>query len=224
MSDAVTSTEQGTTTLSRAPTFPPGRLGLLTILSAASGAVPLPFVPAQMLSNVRGAIVYDVARQHGLSLSKDARRALSVADSTNPRRARLISIATWAASRLLRRVGPLWALSPAAAAIETFTLGHLLDRYLEEARTDHGIRIEADEAKRIRRIIERSLVQTLAPDIVVTRENRADNPPGEDQRDDLTRLLDWALLSAASSPAYLLRRLDAAFDRVIRETKNASEG
>lgn len=224
MNDAVTSTDQGTTTLSRAPTFPPGRLGLLTILGAASGAVPLPFIPARMLSNVRGAIVYDVARQHGLSLSNDARHVLAVADSTDPRRARLIGLATWAASRLLRRIGPLWVLSPAMAAVETFALGHLLDRYLEEARTGHGIRIEADEAQRIRRIIDRTLVQTLAPDIVVTRDSRADNPPGEDQRDDATRLVDWALLSAASSPAYLLRRLDAAFDRVVREAENAADG
>lgn len=218
MNDAVTSMGRGT--LTRAPTFPPGRLGLLTLMGAASGAVPLPFLPDRLISNIRGAVVHDVARQHGLNLSNDARRVLSVANCANPRRARLIGLATWAASRLLRRFSPLWVLSPAASAIETFALGHLLDRYLEEVRSLRGIRIEADEAQRICRIIEKSLAQTLAPDVVVPTDSRADNPPGEDQRDDVTRLLDWALLSTASTPAYLLRRLDAAFDRVIRDADN----
>jgi len=176
-----------------------------------------------MVSHVRGAIAHDVARQHGLGLTSDARRILSTASSADPRRARLIGLATWLTSRVLRRVGPLWALSPAAAAIETFALGHLLDRFLEEARSHHGIRIEADEALRIRRIIDKALVLTLTPDIVVPKASRADNPPGEDQRDDMTKLTDWALLSTASSPAYLLRRLDAAFDRAIREAENASQ-
>jgi phosphate/sulfate permease len=174
-----------------------------------------------MVANVRGAIAYDVARTHGLSLSKDARRILSMTDSQNPRRARILSLATWAASRVLRRIGPLWVLSPTVSAIETFALGHLLDRYLEEARTHHSIRIEAEEALRIRRIIEKSLIQTLSPDTVVPTEGRSGNPPGEDQRDDVTRLVDWALLSTASFPSYVLRRLDAAFDRVLRDLQNS---
>lgn len=223
MNDSVTSTERGTASLSRAPTFPPGRLGLLTLMGAASGAVPIPFIPSRMVTNLRGAIVYDVARQHGLSLTNDARRVLSMADSNNPRRARIKGLASWAAGRVLRRIGPLWVLSPAVSAIETFALGHLLDRYLEEARTHHSIRIETDEALRIRRIIERSLLQTLSPDVVVAGEGRPDHPPGEDQRDDVTRLVDWALLSTASLPSYLLRRLDAAFDRVLRDLENTEE-
>lgn len=223
MNESVTSTAKETSSLSRAPTFPPGRLGLLTLIGAASGAVPIPFLPGRMVTNVRGALAYDVARQHGLSLSRDARRVLSTADSSDPRRARLIGLATWAAGRLLRRVGPLWVLSPAAAAIETFALGHLLDRYLEEARTHHGIRIETEEALRIRKIIEQSLMQTLSPHVVVPDESRSDNPPGEDQRDDATKLVDWALLSTASAPSYLLRRLDASFDAVVRNLKNTEE-
>lgn len=220
MNDAVAHSGNGHA-LSRAPTFPPGRLGLLTLVGAASGAVPVPFLPSRMVRNVRGAIAYDVARQHGLSLSKDARRILSSADSQNPRRARILGLATWAASRLLRRVGPLWVLSSTASAIETFALGHILDRYLEEARTHHSIRIEAEEALKIRRIIERSLAQTLSPDTVVPPESRPDNPPGEDPRDEVTRLLDWALLSTASFPSYVLRRLDASFERVLRDLENS---
>jgi hypothetical protein len=219
MHDDVT-TSAADRALSRSPTFPPGRLGLLTVLGAASGSFPLPFVPGRLVANVRGAIAFDVARQHGLNLTKDARRILSMADSADPKRARLIGLASWALRRVLRRVGPLWVLGPGISAIETFALGHLLNRYLEEARVHGSIRIESDEALRIRRIIDQSLLMTLSPDIVVPHEQRPDYPPGDDQRDDLTRILDWTLLSTASFPSYLLRRLDASFERVLRDRKN----
>lgn len=216
MSDVTTPTRGS---LTRNPTFPPGRLSVLTMVGAASGAVPIPFIPGRMLTNVRGAIAYDVARRHGLSLTTDARRVLAAADSSDPRRAKLIGLASWAAGRILRRFGPLWIVSPAASAIETFALGHLLDRYLEEARTHHSVRIEADEALRIRRIIDKSLLQALSPQISVPQEDRPDNPPGEDQRDELTKLVDWTLLSAASLPSYLLRRLDSAFERILADVR-----
>ncbi|OQB15479.1 MAG: hypothetical protein BWY17_02090 [Deltaproteobacteria bacterium ADurb.Bin207] len=206
--------------LSRSPTFPPGRLTLLTALGAASGSLPLPVLPGRLVTNIRGAIAFDVARQHGLSLTAEARRALARASSVDPTRAQLIGIVSWTARRLLRRVSPLWVLAPALSAIETFALGHLMNRYLEEARTHRGIRIETDEARHIRRIVEQSLLKTLSPEIVVSQEPRADYPHG-DERDDLTRLIDWTLLTTASFPSYLLRRLDASFEAVIRESKNA---
>ncbi|MCC6555401.1 MAG: hypothetical protein IT372_20765, partial [Polyangiaceae bacterium] len=38
----------------------------------------------------------------------------------------------------------------------------------------------------------------------------------EDLRDELTRWIDSLLLTGAALPEYLVRRLDAAFDEVVR--------
>ena len=42
-------------------------------------------------------------------------------------------------------------------------------------------------------------------------------PGVEDLRDEFTRWIDAALLTAAGLPGYLERRLDAAFDAVVAE-------
>ena len=39
-----------------------------------------------------------------------------------------------------------------------------------------------------------------------------------DLRDELTRWIDAALLTSASVPSYVERRLEAAFDEIVRET------
>ncbi|PIE06205.1 MAG: hypothetical protein CSA75_00760 [Sorangium cellulosum] len=197
---------------------------MLSIMGAATNAIPFPFIPSKMVSNVRGAIAYEVARSHGLTITNNARRVLSIAHSTHSRKAQLVGLASWAARRIFRKTGPFWMLSPAAAALETFALGHLLNRYFEEARKNHSVRVECDEALRIRRIIDITLQQTLSPDLVVPKGYRPDNPPGEDPREDITKLLDWALLSTASLPFYLLRRLDASFERVVADLKHEDEG
>jgi len=195
---------------------------MLTTLGALSSAFPLPWVPSRLVTSVRGAIVFDVARQHGLSLTADARQVLSSADSSDPQRSKYIGFASWAVGRLLRYAGPLRLLNPCVSAIETFAMGHLLDRYFEEARIRSSVRIEADEALHIRNLISRSLRMTLAMDLVVPKESRPDQPPGDEQRDDTTRMMDWALLSTASFPSFLLRRLDASFDRVVLDLKNSA--
>jgi len=111
----------------------------------------------------------------------------------------------------------MWVLAPAVSAFETYALGHLLDRYLEEVRTGGPVCVQAEEAQRIRMIVDRTLLKCLMPDVVVPSDSPPDNPPGDDARDDVTRLVDWTLLSSAAMPSYLLRRLDAAFDQVIRD-------
>ena len=204
----------------RSATSPTGRLGLLTAFGAVSGTIPLSVVPGQMLKNVRGAIAFDVARHHGLTLTKDARQILSSADSADLTRAQYIGIATWAVGRIVKRAGPLRMLRPTICAVEIFALGHLFSRYLEEARIRRSVRIEADEALHIRRTIDRSLRMSFAVDLILPKEHQPDFPPDDDQRNSFTRLIDWALLSTASLPSYFLRRLDASFDRVVCEKPN----
>ena len=217
MRDDVSPQSVSSASITRSPSSRPGRLSVLSFLGAATGAVPLPFLPSRMVTRVRGAIVYDVTRRHGLSVTNDARHTLAAANSPDPRRARIVGLANWLAGRLLRRLGPMWVLSPAVSAIETYALGHLLDRYLEEVRTGGPIRIQSEEAQRIRVLIDRTLLKCLMPNVVVATDPSPDNPPGEDERDDVTRLVDWTLLSSAAAPSYLLRRLDAAFDEIIRD-------
>lgn len=192
-------------------------------MGGASGVVPLPFVPARMQFRIRGAIIHDVSQRHGLVVTPEARRILAEPDSTDPQRARIRSVANYVASRVLRRLGPVWVLTPALAAMETYALGHLLDRYLDGARARTSVRINASEAHVIRRMLDRSLVRALSPSLPVSNEDRADSLPAEDLREDFTRLADGALLFTASIPAWLLRRLEAAFDAIVAETPDLAE-
>lgn len=212
-----------TTALSRPETFPPGRLGALALMGAATGGVPLPFVPAKMLATVRGAVVHDVVSRNGLGITRDARKVLADLDATAPHKAKLLGLAEFVTGRVLARLGPARLLSPALSALETYALGHLLDRYLNHVRVANTVRIQVTEAYRVRTMIDRAIIRVIAPDLQVAAEQRADGAPKDDQREDLTRVLDGLLLGAASLPGYIVRRLDAAFDAVVAETPDAGE-
>ncbi len=211
-------TPRDATPLVRTQSLPPGRLGVLSMMGAASGIVPLPVVPTRVQYRIRGAIVHDVAERHCLVLTPEARRILAEPGSPDPQRAQIRGLATFVANLMLRRFGPGWVLAPALAGIETYALGHLFDRYLERARIQNSVRINADEAQVVRLLIDRSLLRIISPDLPVRRENSADDPPGEDLREAFTRLADGILLFSASVPAWLLRRLESAFDAVLLET------
>jgi len=59
------------------PQFGSGRLGTYTMMGAASGVVPLPWIPDAIVRRVRGALIHDLTSRHGLSLTPDARSALT---------------------------------------------------------------------------------------------------------------------------------------------------
>jgi hypothetical protein len=187
-----------------------------------SGIIPLPFVPSRVLTNVRGAVVHDVARRHNLYLTNDARQILAAADSPDPRRARFIGLAAFVTRRLLRRLGPLWFFTPTFTALETFALGHLFGRYLEHARKQATVRVQADEARYVRARIDRALLRTLSPDVHARRDLPPDVATEHDDRDDIARIIDWALLSSASFPAYIIRRMEMAFDAGADESREES--
>jgi hypothetical protein len=123
----------------------------------------------------------------------------------------------FAVSRVIGRFGPLSAIPPVRSALGTFVLGHLLQRYLETARTARAVRIDVDEARRVRRAIDQALVYALTTDAGASRED----PPraGEDLRDQTTQIVDGVLISVASLPGWLVRRLDAAFDDVVSSVR-----
>jgi hypothetical protein len=194
---------------------PSGRLAVLTGLSLAASALPLPVVPDRILERIRGAIAQDVSARHGLSLTTDARRILAEPGSDSPARALIGGVVGMLAKTFVKRLSPLSALVTASAALEVYALGHLLDRYLRDHRATGAVRIHDDEARKLRRLIDaaflRAFSPTLKPDPVPLL------PSVEDLRDDFTRWIDTMLLVGSSAPSYLERRLDAALDALVAE-------
>jgi uncharacterized protein (DUF697 family) len=190
-----------------------GRLGTYTVLGAASGVVPLPWVPDAMVRRVRGALVHDLTSRSGLSLTPEARTVLVEPNGTEGPRGFFSQGVTFALTRVLGRVGPLALLPPVRSAIGTFVLGHLLQRYIDMARTERSLRIDVEEARRVRRAIDQALLYALTTEPARSRENAPFAP--EDLRDHTTQVVDGVLVSVASLPGWLTRRLEAAFDEVL---------
>jgi hypothetical protein len=194
----------------------------LTIASIASGALPIPVVPARVQRRIRGAIVHDIASRAGLSLTVDAREVL--ADPTPPDGSAVLRGALGLLlKQLSRRVGLLAALAPAQAGIEVFALGLLFERYVRQVRRGPSVRIHATEARAIRDLIGRAVVRTLSWSLTPSERNSAATAP-EDFRDEWTRLIDSTLLGGADVPGYLVRRLEGAFDVIVTEHPELVDG
>jgi uncharacterized protein (DUF697 family) len=193
--------------------FGGGRLGTYTILGAASGTLPLPWVPSAIVRRVRGALVYDLASRHGLSLTPEARSLLIEAGGDDGWRGVLSQGVAFATTKVLGRLGPLAIIPPVRSALGTFVLGHLFARYLEIARASRSVSINAAEAQRIRRAIDQALIRVLTTE---ARPLRQDSPfAAADTRDAITQIVDGILISVAGVPSWLVRRLEAAFDEVL---------
>ncbi len=198
-----------------------GRLGTYTVLGAATGVVPLPWIPDAMVRRVRGALVHDITARHRLSLTPEARDIL-IAPSGSEERKGFVAKGMrfgikFAVGRVLGRLGPLALISPVRTALGTFVLGHLLQRYLDDLRQTRSVRIDVEEARRVRRAIDQALIYALTTE---GRSAREDPPiPIEDLRDPTTQVVDGFLISIASAPGWLTRRLDAAFDETLSSVR-----
>jgi hypothetical protein len=197
---------------SRDPREPLGRLGAFTLLGAAAGGVPLPWVPGALARRVRGALVQDIAVRHGLSLSPQARATLA-----DPNRSERANRATreamrYLAVRMLGRFGPVRLLAPFRSALSTFVLGHLFTRYVS-SRAEGETRIEQGEAEALRDRIDGAMVHALTAGIDIDFDPHA--PPVEELRDEVTQAVDGVLIATAAVPSWLVRRLDAAFDGAL---------
>lgn len=194
-----------------------GRLGTYTILGAACGVVPLPWIPDATVRRVRGALVHDLTARHGLSLTPEARNVLVEPAGTEGPRGFVSQGMKFAVTRVLGRFGPFALISPVRSAMGTFVLGHLLTRYLEIARTQRSVRIDVEEARRVRRAIDQAMLYALTTE---ARPSREDPPfPPEDLREPNEQLVDGVLISIANMPGWLVRRLDAAFDEVLASVR-----
>jgi hypothetical protein len=102
-------------------------------------------------------------------------------------------------------------------AATTCVLGHLFQRYLEVLRTDRAVRIDIEEARRVRRAIDQALVYALT---IETPESREPAPfLAEDLRDQATQIVDGVLIGLAGAPSWVVRRIEAAFDEVIQNQR-----
>ncbi len=194
-----------------------GRLGTYTILGAACGVVPLPWIPDATVRRVRGALVHDLTSRHGLSLTPEARAVLVEPNGSEGGRGYIRQGVTFAVTKVLSRFGPFALIPPVRSALGTFVLGHLLQRYLDTARTARSVRIDIEEARRIRRAIDQALLYTLTTEAHPSRESPPFSP--EDLREGSETIVDGVLISIANAPGWLVRRLDAAFDEVLASVR-----
>jgi hypothetical protein len=192
----------------------PGRLGTYAAFGAVAGSVPLPYIPDALTRRVRGALVQDIAARHGLSITLEARDLFSEPAGTEGPRGLGAQAVRFVTRRLLGRFGPLAIVPPIRSGIETFVLGHLFTRYLETARTERAARIDVEEARELRRAIDRALVLTMSPEVHGAMDAAPRAP--EELRDTVTQIVDGVLQTFAGAPEWALRRVEAAFDDALR--------
>jgi hypothetical protein len=186
-------------------------------MGAATGVVPLPWVPDAIARRVRGALVHDIASRHGVSLTPEARQVLVEPAGTEGPRGFLKQGVTFAVTRVLGRFGPLAAIGPVRSALGTFVLGHLFHRYLDLSRSIRSVRMDVEEARRVRRAIDQALVYALTTEPRPSREDAPFAP--EDLREQSTQVVDGVIIGIASLPGWVVRRLDAAFDEVLANVR-----
>jgi uncharacterized protein (DUF697 family) len=193
-----------------------GRLGTYTVLGGFIGIVPLPWVPDAMAKRMRGALIHDLTSRHGLSLTPEARTVLVEPGGAEGPKGVVSQGVTFAITRVLGRIGPFAMVAPIRTALGTFVLGHLLQRYLDGARTVRAVRIDVEEARKVRRAIDQALLYALTTE-PKTKEEVA--IPPEDLRDQTTQIVDGVIISMANLPGWFVRRLDAAFDEVLASVR-----
>jgi len=188
-----------------------GRLGTYSALGAAAAAIPIPIVPGSLASRVRGALVHDVCARHGLSVTPEARRVLAAHGLAEGPDGFFGMALRFATTRVFSRLGPLTFLPPLRSALLTYAIGHLLSRYLD-ARAERSVRVDVDEARRVRRAIERAITKAVATPAPGERD--VGSAP-EELRDPLTQATDGIIAAVASLPGNVVRRLEAAFDESL---------
>lgn len=195
------------------------RVTVFAIAGAITGVVPLPILPRRILKSIRGAMAHDVCAGHGLALTTEARDVLAEPTHGGARPGLGKDAITWVASRALARLGPYaTVVGPVRTAFETLAFGRLLDRYLEKYRSggprSHVVRVDGEEAHRIRDVLDRATARVLKPGLIGGEALIAEPP--EDYRDTVEKAIDTAMITAARLPEWIATRLDAALDDVMR--------
>jgi hypothetical protein len=201
------------TDMMRPPPAHGARVGVYTALGALSGVIALPWIPDGMARRIRGALAQDLCARHGVTLTPEARAILAEPEADMLKGA-MGQALRFVALRWLRRFSPLGFLPPVRSAVTTYALGHLLSRYFARHRTERATRMDVDEAKKIRALVDKTLIELLRTDLVVPRDQSPNAP--EDLRDGMTQVIDGVVIAVASLPDIVTRRLDAAFDAAVK--------
>lgn len=202
------------TDLVRGSTSGSGRIGVYTALGALSGVVALPWVPDGLARRVRGALAQDLCNRAGVALTPEAREVLAEPETNDAMGGAVGQALRFVAIRFLKRFSPLGFLPPVRTGVTTYALGHLLERYLSRHRTERATRMDVEEARKVRALVDKAVVEVFRTDLAVPREHRAS--ASEDLRDGMTQIVDGVVIAVASVPDLLARRLDAAFDAVSK--------
>jgi hypothetical protein len=187
-------------------------------IGASLASAPLPWLPDAFARRVRGALLHDVAARHGLSLAREARELLAEPSGPDGPRGILAQALRFFGARLairaLTSLGPIAFVWPARNALGTYLLGHLFDRYLEQSRTERAVRIDVEEARRVRLAIDGAVVRALT----IVTPPVDDLPVIDEQRDAASVVVDTLLEMAAGLPARLMLRVETAFDELLTQT------
>jgi hypothetical protein len=190
------------------------RLGVYAALGASIGGMPLPWLPDAFARRVRGALVHDVATRHGLSLTREARDVLAEPSGPDGPRGLVAQALRFFGARLAVRAmtsfGPIAMVWPLRHALGTYLLGHLFDRYLELSRIERAVRIDVEEARRVRLAIDGAFLRA----VTVVAPTVRDATVIDDQRDASAIFTDALLGFAAGLPSRVMLRLEAAFDEL----------
>ena len=192
-----------------------GRLGVYAAIGASVGTIPIPWLPDAFARRVRGALVHDVAARHGLSLTREARDLLAEPSGPDGPRGLLAQAVRFFGARIALRAltgfGPFAVVWPLRSALGTYLLGHLFDRYLDLARTERAVRIDVEEARRVRLAIDGAVVRALT----VVTPSAPEPSIIDDQREAAAVVVDAVLGLAAGLPARVMLRLETAFDELL---------
>ena len=202
-------------TATEPPRLPIGQLGTFALLGAAMRSVPFPWLPTTLAERLRGALVQDIATRHGIALSPNARATLASPEPLKRKQGPMSVALAYIGRKIFARFGPLAALLPVRAALETYVLGYLFDRYLSHTPREPGSRFEVREARLVRRAIERAVLRIASTEGGL-KWVPSPRPP-EESRDEITQLVDGVLTATTLVPSWLLQRLDTAFDDALTE-------
>jgi uncharacterized protein (DUF697 family) len=182
------------------------------VLGAAVAALPVPFLPGSLATRVRGALVHDVCARFGLSITPEARHHLAGPGLAEGPEGFVGAAFRFATTRVLSRLGPLTLIPTVRSGLLTYAIGHLLVRYLE-TRESRSVRIDVDEARIVRRAIDRALTAVFS---TPARSDADAAASPEELRDQITQATDGVIAAVAGLPGYVVRRLEAAFDESLR--------
>jgi hypothetical protein len=199
------------------------RVTVFAFAGALAGVVPLPILPRRMLRAIRGAMAHDVFTQHGLALTAEAREMFAEPAPGGMKPGFGKDALAFVAGRALARLGPYSTLlSPVRTAFDTLAFGRLLHRYLEKYRSSGPrgriVRVDGEEAREIRRLLDLASSRVIQPGLKASTELVTE--PIEDYRGSVEKAMDTAMIYAARMPEWVVNRLDASLDEVMKGMRN----